>query len=173
MTTSLYHLGFGPDDLGDRPPTTALVSGDPERTDQIARRYLDGAVELSRHRGLHSWRGEWQGRPLLAATSGMGAPSLSIVVNELVQLGVTTIIRVGTSGGIQPRIRGGDLVITTGALTRQGAARDIAPPDYPAVADPFLVVAMAAAARELGLPHHVGVTASVDTFYEGQGRVGG
>ncbi|MFV0523707.1 MAG: nucleoside phosphorylase [Acidimicrobiales bacterium] len=173
MAAAQYHLGFGPDDLGDEPPTVALVSGDPERTDQIAERHLDGAVPLSRRRGLHSWRGRHEGRPLLAATSGMGAPSLSIVVNELVQLGVTTIIRVGTSGGIQPHVEGGDLVITSGALTRQGAARDIAPSGYPAVADPFLVVALAEAARDLGLRHHVGITASVDTFYEGQGRVGG
>ena len=64
-------------------------------------------------------------------------------------------------------------MISSGALTRQGAANDIAPPDYPAVADPFLCVALAASANALGVDHHVGITASVDTFYEGQGRVGG
>jgi uridine phosphorylase len=100
----------------------------------------------------------------------MGAPSLSIVVNELVQVGIRTIIRIGTSGSIQDHVRIGSVVISSGALTRQGAADDIAPPEYPAVADAFLTVALAGAASRLGVPHHVGITASVDTFFEGQER---
>ena len=103
----------------------------------------------------------------------MGAPSLSIIVNELVQVGIKTIVRVGTSGSIQPQVKAGSVVISSGALCRQGAANDIAPPDYPAAADPFLTVALAQAAEALGADYHVGITASVDTFYEGQGRSGG
>ncbi len=67
----------------------------------------------------------------------MGAPSLSIVVNELIQVGIKTIIRIGTCGAIQNRIKIGDIIISQAALCRQGAANDIAPPEYPAVADPF------------------------------------
>jgi uridine phosphorylase len=67
-------------------------------------------------------------------------------------------------------VRVGSVVISAGALTRQGAADDIAPPEYPAVADAFLTVALAGAASRLGVPHHVGITASVDTFFEGQER---
>jgi uridine phosphorylase len=55
-------------------------------------------------------------------------------------------------------------------LCRQGAANDIAPVEYPAAADPFLTVALVQAARELKIEHHLGITASVDTFYEGQER---
>jgi uridine phosphorylase len=95
---------------------------------------------------------------------------MSIVVNELVQTGITTIIRIGTSGSIQDRVRAGEVVIGSGALTNQGAALDIAPPEFPAVADPFLTVALADAARALDVAHHVGVMASVDTFFEGQER---
>ena len=95
---------------------------------------------------------------------------MSIVVNELVQAGITTIIRIGTSGSIQDHVRAGEVVIGSGALTNQGAALDIAPPEFPAVADPFLTVALAGAATELGVAHHVGVMASVDTFFEGQER---
>jgi uridine phosphorylase len=101
----------------------------------------------------------------------MGAPSTSIVVNELVQAGARTIIRIGTSGSIQDHVRVGSVVIGSGALTNQGAADDIAPPQYPATADPFLTVALAAAAAELGVDHHVGTMASADTFFEGQERV--
>jgi uridine phosphorylase len=100
----------------------------------------------------------------------MGAPSLSIVVNELCQVGIRQIIRVGTCGSIQPDIKVGSVVITQAALCRQGAADDIAPKEYPAVADPFLTVRMVEAARRLGINHHLGITASTDTFYEGQER---
>jgi uridine phosphorylase len=100
----------------------------------------------------------------------MGAPSLSIVVNELVQVGIRQIIRIGTCGSIQPYVPVGSIVISSAALCRQGAANDIVPVEYPAAADPFLTVALVQAARGLGIEHYLGVTASVDTFYEGQER---
>jgi uridine phosphorylase len=165
-----YHIGFGPDDL---PPGTsmALLSGDPGRSELIATSHLDDAVELSRHRGLDSFVARLpSGAPIVCATSGMGAPSMSIVVNELVQVGIRTILRVGTSGSIQDHVRAGDIVIGSGALTNQGAANDIAPPELPAVADPFLTTTLAGAAASLGIAHHVGVMASADTFFEGQER---
>jgi uridine phosphorylase len=167
----LYHLGFGRDALGDAPPTLAFLSGDPNRAAAIAREHLAEATTLSENRGLNSYLAKLpSGRPVLSATSGMGAPSLSIVVNELVQLGVRTILRIGTCGSIQEHVRPGSVVISSAALCRQGAADDIAPPEYPAAADPFVTVALADAAQELGLDHHVGITASVDTFFEGQER---
>lgn len=170
---TLYHIGFGRGDLGSQPPTLVFLSGDPDRARSIAERYLTDVKKLSENRGLNSYLGRLpNGRPVLSATSGMGAPSLSIVVNELVQVGIRTIIRIGTCGSIQPHVKPGSVVITSAALCRQGAANDIAPVEYPAAADPFLTVALAQAARELEVEHHVGITASVDTFYEGQERVG-
>lgn len=166
-----YHIGFGRSDLGDDPPTVALLSGDPERAKVIAQTHLADVRMLSEHRGLNSYVGAAPGgRRLLSATSGMGAPSLSIVVNELVQVGVRAIIRVGTCGSIQERVPPGSVVISSASLCRQGAAEDIAPTEFPAAADPFVTVALVEAARALGVAHHVGVTASVDTFYEGQER---
>jgi uridine phosphorylase len=170
-TDRFYHIGFGRGDLGDTPPTIALLCGDPDRAKMIAEAHLRDVTMLSEHRGLNSYVGALRsGRRVLSATSGMGAPSLSIVVNELVQVGVRTIIRVGTCGSIQERVLPGSVVISSASVARQGAANDIAPPEYPAAADPFLTVALAAAARDLGVDHHVGVTASTDTFYEGQER---
>jgi uridine phosphorylase len=92
------------------------------------------------------------------------------VVNELVQVGIRQIVRVGTCGSIQPDVAPSSIVITRAALCRQGAANDIAPAEYPAAADPFLTVALVDAARALGVDYHLGITASVDTFYEGQER---
>lgn len=168
-----YHIGFGIQDLGDNPPRIALLSGDPNRAKDIAENSEGVTFEkrLSENRGLNSYLARLpNGRRFISATSGMGAPSLSIVVNELVQVGIETIIRVGTSGAIQAHVKMGSVVISRAALTRQGAADDIAPKEYPAAADPFLTMALVDAARELGVNWHIGVTASVDTFFEGQER---
>jgi uridine phosphorylase len=173
MASTFYHIGFGQDDLGQPRPTVCFLSGDPDRATLIAKTYFKDVKMLSEHRGLNSYVGTLpSGLRAISATSGMGAPSLSIVVNELVQVGVRTIIRIGTCGSIQAHVKPGDAVISKAALCRQGAANDIAPADYPASADPFVTVALASAAARLGVVAHVGVTASVDTFYEGQERRG-
>ncbi|CAN5508848.1 MAG: nucleoside phosphorylase [Acidimicrobiia bacterium] len=165
-----YHIGFGADDLPSG-TSTALLSGDPARSELIATEHLGDPMVLARNRGLDAFVARLPGgSPVVCATSGMGAPSLSIVVNELVQTGIRTVIRVGTAGSIQDHVRVGSVVVALGALTNQGAADDIAPPQFPAAADPFLTVALAAAATELGIDHHVGVMASTDTFFEGQER---
>lgn len=168
-----YHIGFGREDFAGHAPEQVLLCGDPERARRLAME-TEGVrliKPLSERRGLHSYLAELpDGRPFLAATSGMGAPSLSIVVNELFSLGVRSMIRVGTSGSLQDEVKVGHVVVSRAALCRQGAAADIAPLEYPAAADPFLTVELVQAARRLNIPCHLGVTASVDTFYEGQER---
>ena len=166
-----YHIGFSQSDFGTEPPQTVILSGEPERSHYIAQTYLQQVEQLSQYRGLNSYLGKLpNGKPILVATSGMGAPSLSIVVNELVQTGIKRFIRVGTCGSIQSFVTVGDIVISQGSLCRQGAALDIAPLEYPAVADPFLTVALVESAQKLNIRHHLGITASVDSFYEGQER---
>ena len=168
----LYHIGFGKSDLGVDAPQTVLLSGEPERSRFIARTYLQNVKLLSEYRGLNSYSGNLlNGKPILVATSGMGASSLSIVVNELVQVGIKQFIRIGTCGSIQPHVPVGSIVVSQAALCRQGAALDIAPVEYPAVADPYLTIALVNTAKKLGIPCHLGITASVDTFYEGQERI--
>lgn len=170
---ALYHIGFNRQDLGESPPRMALLCGDPERSRQIAEETPGVTLlkTLSLQRGLNSYLVRLANdRPLLIATSGMGGPSLSIVANELYQVGIRQMIRVGTCGAIADNITTGSVVISQAALCRQGAAEDIAPLEYPAAADPFLTVALVEAARTLDIPWHLGITASVDTFYEGQER---
>lgn len=168
--TALYHLGFGPDDLA--PGTSiALLSGDPGRSETIATRHLDDGRVLARNRGLDAFSAKLpDNTPVVCATSGMGGPSTSIVVNELAQAGIDTIIRIGTCGSIQRHVETGSVIVASAALTTHGSARDIAPVGYPAAADPFLTVALSDAAAELDVDHHVGIVASTDTFYEGQER---
>jgi uridine phosphorylase len=168
-STVRYHIGFGPDDIDGI--DVAILCGDPERAERVAREHLTFEKVLSTNRALNSFVGRTPGgRRVVSATSGMGAPSTSIVVNELAQVGIRHIVRVGTTGSIQPHVRSGSVVISRASLCRQGAADDIAPPEYPAAASPFWTLALADAAKALGVDWHVGLTASVDTFYEGQER---
>jgi uridine phosphorylase len=167
---ALYHIGFGVSDLPSPAPTFAFLSGDPDRAKAVAEQHLAKPVKLSDHRGLTSYVGWLDEVPVLSCTSGMGGPSTTIVVNELAQVGVKTIVRIGTTGSIQPHVAAGDVIVTKAALCRHGSANDIAPPEYPAAADPFLTVILSQAADALGVRHHVGITASVDSFFEGQER---
>lgn len=173
MDEKKYHIGFSRRDLGPDAPVAALICGDPDRTRRIASGFpgIRSGRILSEKRGLVSCLCSTNtGMPLVCATSGMGAPSASIVVNELFDVGVRVMVRVGTTGSIQDHIRAGGVIVSRAALCMHGASLDIAPAEYPAAADPFLTVGLVNAARELGVVWHVGITASVDTFYEGQER---
>ena len=173
MDEKKYHIGFSRRDLGTQPPVAALLCGDPDRTRRIASGSpgIRSGRMLSEKRGLVSCLCSTNtGMPLLCATSGMGAPSASIVINELFDVGIRIIVRVGTTGSIQEHIRAGGIIVSRAALCMHGASLDIAPAEYPAAADPFLAVALVNAAKELGIVWHMGITASVDTFYEGQER---
>jgi uridine phosphorylase len=110
------------------------------------------------------------GQPVLVTSTGIGGPSASIAIDELAQLGVTTFLRVGTTGAIQPWIDVGDVIVTTGAVRLDGASTHYAPIEYPAVAHPDVVLALIAAAGEAGIPSRAGITCSCDTFYPGQER---
>ena len=170
MTTTVkYHIGFSAEDIEGI--DVAILCGDPDRASRVANEHLTFEKALSTNRGLNSYIGRTPGgRRVVSATSGMGAPSTSVVLNELAQVGIRHVVRVGTCGSIQPHVASGSLVISRAALCRQGAAEDIAPTEYPAAASPFWTLALAEAAHKLGLDWHVGLTASVDTFYEGQER---
>ena len=96
---------------------------------------------------------------------GIGGPSAAIAMEELVECGADTFIRVGTSGGIVDKVKGGDIVIATGAIRQEGTSREYLPIEFPAVADFSVVSALHEAAQALGFPYHTGVIQSKDSFY--------
>ena len=148
-SSTRYHIGFAPEDIEGI--DQAILCGDPGRTERVAREHLTHERTLSTHRGLHSYIGVTPGGTrIVAATSGMGAPSTSIVVNELAQVGIRHILRVGTTGSIQPHVEPGSVVISRASLCLQGAANDVAPVEYPAAASPFWTLALDEAAAFLG-----------------------
>jgi len=151
-----------------------LMPGDPFRVEhiahEIASRYGGETRKLAWHREYCTWLARAGGVSVLVTSTGIGGPSTSIAVEELAKIGVRTFVRVGTTGAIQDDLKIGDLVITTGAVRLDGASRDYAPVEYPAVADHNVVSALIEGAKGEGLRYHVGITASSDTFYPGEER---
>lgn len=149
--------------------TLAIVPGDPARSELIAE-HMDDPVFLASKREYTSWLGHIEGRPVVVCSTGIGGPSTSIAVEELAQLGVRTFLRVGTTGAIQPDIAVGDVIVTQASVRLDGASTHFAPIEYPAASNFECTSALVNAAEQLGLVHHVGITASSDTFYSGQER---
>jgi len=160
-----YHIDCEPGDVA----RYVLLPGDPARVGKIASNW-DTRKEIASHREYHTMTGTYKKVPLSCTSTGIGAPSLAIGVDELSRIGADTFIRVGSTGALQKGMHLGDLVITTGAVRLDGASKDFVIPEYPAVANYEVVMALIEAAEELKAPYHVGITASTDTFYTGQSR---
>ena len=155
-----YHIGLKPEQVGKY----VILTGDPKRCKNIAA-YFDHAVLEADSREFVTYTGEWNGTRISVTSTGIGGPSAAIALEELVHCGAHTFIRVGTSGGMQPEIMGGDLVIASGAVRMEGTSKEYAPIEFPAVADVTVVQALAEAANELDATHHIGVVQCKDSFY--------
>jgi purine-nucleoside phosphorylase len=144
---------------GDYAPIV-LLPGDPNRATLVAGMFdggLDGARQVTAHRAMHGYTGTFRGVPVSVQTSGMGTPSLAIVVEELLRLGARRLVRIGTCGGIGRGIRTGDLVIASGATPFDGATQTYLHGEpYAPTADFELVRALVDAAAATGRRHHVG-----------------
>jgi purine-nucleoside phosphorylase len=151
---------------GDYAPLV-LLPGDPNRARRISERFDAGSVrQVNDHRGLFGFTGRFGGVPVSVQTSGMGTPSLSIVVEELLRLGARRLIRVGTCGGIAEGLRTGDLVIATAACPVDGATTTYLHGEpYAPAADFELTRALVDAAGAAGVEAQTGLVASVDVFY--------
>ncbi|HEX8939850.1 MAG TPA: hypothetical protein VF763_06765 [Candidatus Limnocylindrales bacterium] len=153
---------------GDYAPIV-LLPGDPNRATRIAE-HFDGGLAATRrvneHRAMYGYSGTYKGVPVSVQATGMGAPSISIVVEELLRLGARRLVRVGTCGGIGRGIRTGELVIAQSAALFDGATRTYLHGDpYAPTGDFGLVRALADAATARGTTHHVGQVCTVDVFY--------
>lgn len=159
---SPIHVRGKPGDVAER----VLLPGDPGRAEWIAKTFLDEPVVYNTHRGLLGYTGRYLGVPISVQTTGMGAPSASIVAEELIQLGARVLLRVGTCGAVDGALAPGDLVIAQGAVPLDGATRQyLGGLPYAPVPDPSLFRALWAKAEERGYPHHVGLVATEDAFY--------
>lgn len=142
----------------------AILPGDPGRIDHI-KSFLDEPRELVFNREMRSATGFYKGVKVLAVSTGMGGASTGIAVEELRNIGVENMIRVGSCGALQPGIKLGDLILVSGAVRDEGASKAYIDPIYPAVPHPELLFHLTKAAREMDIPHHLGLARSHDSFY--------
>jgi uridine phosphorylase len=155
-----YHLNIRRGDVG----RYVILPGDPKRCSRIAQ-YFDDPVLVADNREFVTYTGYLAGEKVSVTSTGIGGPSASIAMEELVRCGADTFIRVGTCGGMDTSVKGGDLVIATGAIRMEGTSREYAPIEFPAVADLDVTNALVASAKELGLSYHTGIVQCKDSFY--------
>ncbi len=155
-----FHLKIKPGDIG----SYVILPGDPGRCRQIAA-YLDNPQKIAENREFTTYTGTLDGVKVSVVSTGIGGPSASIALEELIHCGAHTFIRVGTSGGMQPEVLGGDLVIATGAVRMDGTGTEYAPIEYPATAHFDVVQALQQAAVQSGHRFHIGVVQCKDSFY--------
>ena len=155
-----YHIQVGKGDVG----RYVILPGDPKRCAKIAK-YFDNAELVADSREYVTYTGYLDGVKVSVTSTGIGGASASIAVEELVKAGADTFIRIGTCGGMQPDVMSGDVVIATGAVRMEGTSKEYAPIEYPAVPDFDITTALVAAAKEIGVRHHVGVVQCKDAFY--------
>lgn len=165
-------------ETGDYAPVV-LLPGDPDRATRMAARFdggLDATRRVNANRGLFGYTGTVDGVPVSVQTTGMGTPTTSIVVEELINLGVTTFIRVGTCGGYAG-MELGHVVVAMAAVASGGIGPILGGGEATApTADIDVVTALAEASRAAGLTTHVGPVVTADVFYDphpaGNGRWG-
>lgn len=147
-----------------------LMPGDPLRARHIATRFLTGARLVSEVRNTYGYTGRYRDRPVSVMAHGMGIPSCSIYATELIrEFGAKALIRVGSCGALAPGVKLGDVIVAMGASTDSKVNRvRFMDHDFAAVADHGLLATAVGAARELGVPMHVGSVFSSDFFYSPQ-----
>ncbi len=155
-----YHIQTRPGDVG----RYVILPGDPKRCAKIAE-HFDDAKLVADSREYVTYTGYLDGEKVSVTSTGIGGPSASIAMEELVKCGADTFVRVGTCGGMELDIMGGDVVVATGAIRMEGTSKEYAPIEFPAVADLEVTNALVKASKKLGYTFHTGVVQCKDAFY--------
>ena len=155
-----YHIGLKAGDIGEY----VILPGDPKRCGKIAA-YFDDAKLVGDHREFMTYTGFLDGVKVSVTSTGIGGPSASIAMEELANIGAKTFIRVGTCGGMALDVKGGDIVIATGAIRMEGTSKEYAPIEFPAVANLEIINSLVNAAKKLGFNYHTGIVQCKDSFY--------
>lgn len=155
-----YHIGLKKGDVGKY----VILPGDPKRCEKIAA-YFDNPVLMADSREYVTYTGYIGGEKVSVTSTGIGGPSASIAIEELSKIGADTFIRVGTCGGMDIDVKGGDIVIATGAIRMEGTSKEYAPIEFPAVADFEIVNALVNSAKSLDYNYHTGIVQCKDSFY--------
>ncbi|MCI5827436.1 MAG: uridine phosphorylase [Lachnospiraceae bacterium] len=155
-----YHTQVGVGDVG----RYVILPGDPKRCEKIAK-HFENARLIADSREYVTYTGTLEGVPVSVTSTGIGGPSAAIALEELSKVGADTFIRVGTCGGMQTNVCGGDIVIANGAIRMEGTSREYAPIEYPAVPDVTVLNALITAAEKKNITYHAGVVQCKDSFF--------
>ncbi len=157
------HMNAAPGDFAE----TVLMPGDPLRAQYIAENWFDKPRRVTDVRNMWGYTGTYKGAPISVMSHGMGIPSVSIYVTELIEsYAVRRVMRVGSCGTSHPDVKLRDIIIATGASTDSNVNRmRFGGYDFAALASFSLVEKAVAAARAQGARHHVGNIFSADLFY--------
>lgn len=155
-----YHIGLKQGDVGEY----VILPGDPKRCEKIAA-YFEDAKLVADRREFITYTGYLNGTKVSVTSTGIGGSSASIALEELVKVGAKTFIRVGTCGGMDINVKGGDIVIATGAIRMEGTTKEYAPIEFPAVANLNIINSLVQAAKNLSYEYHTGVVQCKDSFY--------
>lgn len=159
-----YHIAVAPGEVS----SVALLPGDPFRVPLVAE-FLTDVKTIAHNREHLTMTGMYKGRHITATSTGMGCPSTAIAVEELIRVGVTSFIRVGSSAGLQSGVTPGDLLVSEGALRNDGTTAAYAHHGFPAVPDLRIATTLADVAHELTAGSdtsvYSGINASDDAFY--------
>lgn len=142
----------------------AILPGDPARLDRIAKELTD-VRELAYNREFRTLCGMYEGMPVIACSTGIGGSSASIAIEELHNLGVDAMIRIGSCGALQKGIGLGDLIFAEGAVRDEGTSRAYADIRYPAVPNHRLLEECIRKAKEMNWAYHTGIVHSHESFY--------
>jgi purine-nucleoside phosphorylase len=151
-----------------------LLPGDPLRAKWIAETFFEAPRLVNSVRNCLGYTGIWKGKPISVQASGMGQPSLGIYVHELINTyGVTSLIRVGTCGGLNAKVKVRDIVLAQGASTDSGIVKGrFGAFNFAPIADFGLLRSAADKADARGLRFHAGNMLSSDVFYHADGFAG-
>ena len=146
---------------------SVLLPGDPLRAKWVAETFLSDAKLVNSVRNCLGYTGTWKGKRVSVQATGMGQPSLSIYVHELINVyGVQNLIRIGTCGGLNAEVKVRDLIIAQGATTDSAIVRDAFTPfNFAPISDFGLLRSSVEKAEAAGLRYHVGNMLSSDIFY--------
>ncbi len=155
-----YHIRCRPGEVGE----FVLLPGDPGRCEAIAR-HLSDARLVAHNREYTTYTGTLDGHKVSVCSTGIGSASTAIAVEELAAVGARTLIRVGTTGSMQPEVHFGDLVIAEGAVRDEGTTPAYVPLAYPARAERHVLIALLSRAESSGHRWHAGIVRSHDALY--------
>lgn len=162
INNKMYHIGLNAGDIENA--KTALIAGDPARIEKIAE-HFEKYKFLGFNREYKSYLAYEKNTPILIMSVGMGGPSAAIGIEEMAQIGIKNIIRIGTCGGMQKDVVAGDIVIANAAIRAEGTSLEYMPIEFPACADFELTCLLKNSAENLNFKYHIGTVHCKDSFY--------